>query len=133
MQTTLHSCTPTETGRWLRTHLTTDMDVLAKNLRTWRLNLSTAKNNNTATPFTLITKEAYRQLAVKLDGSTLPCNSTPTSLRVKLDRQLTFKQHIEALRGKVASRNNLLRRLAGSSWGAQKRTRIPNRRPRTRL
>ena len=35
-----------------------------------------------------------------------------------MDRQLTFKQHIEALRGKVASRNNLLRRLAGSSWGA---------------
>ena len=95
------------------------------------------KKKSTAAPFTLITKEAYRQLAVKLDagldGSTLPCKSTPTSLRVKLDRQLTFKQHIEALRGKVASRNNLLRRLAGSSWGAHTRTQIPNRRPRTRL
>ena len=37
---------------------------------------------------------------VKLDGSTLSYNSTPISLRVKLDRQLTFKLHIEALRGK---------------------------------
>ena len=58
---------------------------------------------------------------VKLDGSTLPCNSTPTSLRVKLDIQLTFKQHIAALRGKVASRNNLLRHLAGLFWGAHTR------------
>ena len=45
MQMTLHSCTRTETGRRLRTHLTTDMDALAKNLRTWRLNLSTAKKH----------------------------------------------------------------------------------------
>ena len=96
--------------------LSTDMDVFAKYLRTWRLKLSSAKT--TATPFTLNTKEAHRQLTVKLDGSTLPCNPTPTYLGVKMDRQLTFKQHIEALRGKVASRNNLLRRLAGSSWGA---------------
>ena len=96
--------------------LSTDMDVFAKYLRTWSLKLSSAKT--TATPFTLNTKEAHRQLTVKLDGSTLPCNPTPTYLGVKMDRQLTFKQHIEALRGKVASRNNLLRRLAGSSWGA---------------
>ena len=41
---------------------------------------------------------------------------------MKLDRQLTFKQHIEALRGKVTSRNDLLRRLACSSWGAHTRT-----------
>ena len=96
--------------------LSSDMDTLATYLRTWRLKLSTAKT--TSTPFTLCTKEAHRQLSVKLNGSTLPCNPTPTYLGVKLDRQLTFKQHIESLRGKVSSRNNLLRRLAGSSWGA---------------
>ena len=100
--------------------LTTDMDALAKYLRTWRLKLSTT--GTTAPPITLNTKEAHRQITVKMDGSTLPCNSTPTYLGVKLDRQLTFKQHIEALRDKVASRNNLLRRLAGSSWGAHTST-----------
>ena len=77
--------------------LTTDMDALVKYLRTWRLKLSTAKT--TATPFTLNTKEAHQQITVKLVGSTLPCNPTPTYLGVKLDRQPTFKQHIEALRG----------------------------------
>ena len=121
MQTTLHSCTPVEVGRRLRIHSQlTWMSSLLKYLRTWRLKLSSAKT--TATPFTLNTKEAHKQLTVKLDGSTLPCNPTPTYLGVKMDRQLTFKQHIEALRGKVASRHNLLRRLAGSSWGAHPST-----------
>ena len=56
--------------------LSSDMDILATYLRMWRLKLSTAKT--TSTPFTLNTKEAHRQLSVKLDGSTLPCNPTPT-------------------------------------------------------
>ena len=96
------------------------MDAFAKYLRTWRLKLSSAKT--TVTPFTLNTKEAHRQLTVRLDGSTLPCNPTPTYLGLKMDRQLTFNQHIDSLCGKVASRNNLLRRLAGSSWEAHTST-----------
>ena len=43
---------------------------------------------------------------------------TPTYLGVKLDRQLTYKEHLKSIRAKVSSRNNLLRRLAGSKWGA---------------
>ena len=37
---------------------------------------------------------------------------------MKLDRQLTYKEHLKSIRAKVSSRNNLLRRLAGSKWGA---------------
>ena len=62
------------------------------------------------------------QLTIKLDGSTLLNNPTPTYLGVKMDRQLTFKQHIEAIRGKVTAKNNLQRRFAGSSWGAHTST-----------
>ena len=89
-------------------------------LETWRLKLSVAKT--TITAFHLNTKEAHRQLTVPLNGSPLPYNPTPTYLGVKLDRQLTFKHHLESLRAKVSSRNNLLRRLAGSSWGANAST-----------
>ena len=89
-------------------------------LKTWRLKLSTAKT--TSTPFTLNRKEAYRPLSVKLNGVTLPCNPTPTYLGVKLGRQLTFKSHIKSVRGRVSARNNPLRRLAGSSWGAHTST-----------
>jgi len=35
-----------------------------------------------------------------------------------LDRQLTFRQRLEGLCGKVRTRNYRLRLLAGSTWGA---------------
>ena len=71
------------------------------------------------TAFHLNTKEAHRQLQINLDGSPLPYNPTPTYLGVKLDRQLTYRQHLELVCAKVSSRNNLLRRLAGTSWGTR--------------
>ena len=100
--------------------LTKDMTLIADYLETWRLKLSVAKTTTTA--FHLNTKEARRQLTVNLNGTPLPYNATPTYLGVKFDRQLTFKYHLESLRAKVSSRNNLLRRLAGSSWGANTST-----------
>ena len=100
--------------------LTSDMALIAGYLKTWRLKLSVAKTTSTA--FHLNTKEARRKLTVNVNGSPLPHNPTPTYLGVKLDRQLTYKQHLDSLRAKVSSRNNLLRRLAGSSWGASPST-----------
>ena len=92
------------------------MTLIAEYLETWGLTLSVAKTTSTA--FHLNTKEARRQFKVNLNGSLLPYNPTPTYLGVKPDRQLTYKQHLESLHAKVSSRNNLLRRLAGSAWGA---------------
>ena len=48
--------------------------------------------------------------------------STPTYLEVKLDRSLTFRHHLVALRKKLSSRVTLLRRLVGSGWGAGAKT-----------
>ena len=47
---------------------------------------------------------------------------TPTYLGVKLDRSLTFRRHLVALRKKLSSRVTLLRRLVGSGWGAGAKT-----------
>ena len=55
---------------------------------------------------------------VKLRDSPLTYTSCPTYLGVKLDRQLTFNQHLTALCAKISARNCLLRRLAGCNWGA---------------
>ena len=41
---------------------------------------------------------------------------------MKRDRQLTYRQHLEDLRSKISARNNLLRCLAGTSWGAKTST-----------
>ena len=52
----------------------------------------------------------------------LPLCLTPSYLAVKLDRSLTFHNHLVALRKKQSSRVTLLRRLVGSGWSAGAKT-----------
>jgi len=92
------------------------MCTIADYLSAWKLKLSVTKTTSTA--FHLNNKETKRQLVVNVRGNTLPYNPNPTYLGVKLDRQLTYKQHAEGLCQKILPRNNLLRCLAGSSRGA---------------
>ena len=65
---------------------------------------------------------AKRKLKVYNNDRLLPLCPTPTYLAVKLDRSLTFYHHLVALRKKLSSRVSLLRRLAGSAWGAGAKT-----------
>ena len=72
--------------------------------------------------FHLNIREAKRELKVYNNGRLLPFCPTPTYLGVKLDRSLTFRHHLVALRKKLFSRFTLLRRLVGSGWGAGAKT-----------
>jgi len=63
--------------------------------------------------------EAKRDLKVKYSNETLPFCSEPKYLGVTLDRSLTYRRHLESLRKKLPSPVALLRRLAGSGWGAE--------------
>ena len=72
--------------------------------------------------FHLNNREAKRELKVYNNGRLLPFCPTPTYLGVKLDRSLTFRHHLVALRKKLSSRVTLLRRLVGSGWGADAKT-----------
>ena len=74
------------------------------------------------TAFHLNNREAKRELKIFNNGKLLPYCPTPTYLGVKLDRSLTLRHHIEALRKKLSTRVTLLRRLAGSGWGAGAKT-----------
>ena len=105
--------------------LESDMMNISTYLDKWRLKLSTAKTTTIA--FHLNNREANRHLKIFVRGSLLPHQSHPTYLGVKLDRQLTYRQHLEGLRSKVSARNSLIRCLAGTSWGAKTSTlRISN-------
>ena len=74
------------------------------------------------TAFHLNNREAKRELNVYNKGKRLPFCPVPTYLGVKLDRSLTFCHHLEALRKKLTMRVALMRRLAGSGWGAGAKT-----------
>ena len=46
----------------------------------------------------------------------------PKYLGVTIDQTLGYKQHIHNTKMKVATRNNLLRKLSNSKWGAKSGT-----------
>ena len=100
--------------------LNKDMTILVDYLRKWRLQLSVGKTVSAA--YHLNNREAKRELDVFVDNKRLVCQQAPKYLGVRLDRMLNFKQHLEEVAGKVTSRVALIRRLAGTTWGASAKT-----------
>ena len=96
------------------------MSTLSAYLQTWRLKLSHTKTVMAA--FHLNNQEAKRKLKFYNNGRLLPFCPTPTYLEVKLDRSLTFCDHLVALRKKLSSRVTLLKRRVGSRRGAGAKT-----------
>ena len=96
--------------------LSKDMATLGEYLQTWKLKLSTTKTVSAV--FHPNNKEAKRELKVNFNNETLPFCSESKYLGVTLDRSLTYRRHLESLCKKLTSRVALLRRLAGSGWGA---------------
>ena len=100
--------------------LSQNMTTLSAYLQTWMLKL---RNTKTATAaFHLNNREAKRELNVYNNGNLLPPCPVPMYVRVKLDRLLTFRHHLEVLHKKLSTRVTLLMRLAGSGWGAGAKT-----------
>ena len=65
---------------------------------------------------------ANHQLNVSMSGNLLKHDPNPVYLGVTLDRTLSYKEHLSKTAAKLKSRNNLLSKLAGSSWGANAKT-----------
>ena len=96
--------------------LTKDLATVGEYLQTWKLKLNITKTVSAA--FHLNNKEAKRDLKVNCNKETLPFCSEPKYLGVTLDSPLTYHRHLESLRKKLTSHGALLRRLAGTGWGA---------------
>ena len=109
-------------GNWedLEGTLSHDKSTISAYLQTWRLKLSHTKTVTAA--FHLNNREAKRELKVYNNDRLLPFCPTPTYLKVKLNRSLTFCHHLAALRKKLSLHIILLRRLVGSGWGAGAKT-----------
>ena len=96
-------------GEWkvLERTLSEDITTLSAYLQTWRLKLSHAETVTAV--FYLHNREAKRELKVKNNSKILPFCPVLTYLGVKLDRALTYRHHLEALRKKLSTRVSLLR------------------------
>ena len=57
-----------------------------------------------------------------VDNKRLVFQQAQNYLGMRLDRMLNFKQHLEEVAGEDTSRVSLIRRLAGTTWGASAKT-----------
>jgi len=92
-----------------------DKATIGEYHQTRKLKLSTTKS--VLVVFHLNNKEAKPELKVNHNNETLPFWSEPKYLEEMLDRTLTYRWPFESLH-KILTRVALLRRLAGSGWGA---------------
>jgi len=100
--------------------LNEDMETVAEYLTKWRLQPSAAKTVSSV--FHLHNAKANQELDIYLKGQRIRHDPKPTYLGVTLDRALTFHDHLKKTAAKVGTRNNLLSKLAGTSWGASAKT-----------
>ena len=96
--------------------LTNDLTNLDMYFQQWRLRLNVEKTVSSC--FHHTNYMAKRHMEVSCGGNTIPTTPTPSTSEVTLDRSLTYAKHLAQLSMKVNARCNLLRRLAGTKWGA---------------
>ena len=81
--------------------LSQDVTTLPAYLQTWILKL---RNTKTVTAvFYLNNRESKRELNIYNNGNLFPPCPVPTYLEVKLDRSLSIRHHLEALRKKLST------------------------------
>lgn len=100
--------------------LTEDLELMAEYFRKWRLIPSALKTETSC--FHLNNSLAGTPLHISLNGTALSYNSHPKYLGITLDRTLSYKKHLTNLAAKLKSRNNILHKLAGTTWGADAET-----------
>ena len=77
---------------------------------------------STATLFTTRAKEVKIQLDLVIGNQHKPTVTRPKILGVTFDNMLTFCTHGKSVQNKMQARTNILKSLAGSSWGKDKET-----------
>ena len=80
----------------------------------WLVKLSPRKTTNTI--LSLSTKE--QKATLHINGQTLLAEDNPTYLGVTFDKRLTWKQQTEKAEARAKVRLALMKKLAGTTWGA---------------
>ena len=104
----------------IETRLTSALQQLTEYYKHNSLNANPGKTQVCA--FHLKNHLASRKLNIEWNGEKLKNDNFPVYLGVTLDRTLTYAKHVTKVKAKVATRNNLLGKLANSRWGADPHT-----------
>ena len=92
----------------------TSLDQIGSWSKQWFLTINAAK-----TTYSIFTNAIKAQKAtLKINDCTLPAEPNPTYLGVTFDRRLTWCAQIDMVTKKARERTCMMRKLAGSSWGA---------------
>ena len=75
---------------------------------------------STVTLFTLDKHQLQTHLDITLEDTQLPLERSPKILGVIMDQSLSFHKHCTYVSDRIDKRNNILKELAGSSWGQEK-------------
>ena len=90
----------------------------AKWTKQWAI--KTNANKTTFSVFSLSTK--IPKISLFIDEIALQQDDSPTYLGITFDQRLTWKQHLQKAETKAKTRLSLMRKLAGSTWGADSQT-----------
>ena len=93
------------------------VDIVTNWSKQWKLNLNATKSECSA--FSTSTKEKDKA-EITIDGKQIPYNPEPRVLGVFLDRQLTFRRHVNEVCKSVNSKMRMLAALSNTTWGWRK-------------
>ena len=97
-----------------------DLEEIIAYLKENSLLISAPKS--TVTLFSPDPHQAKTHPRILIEDSQLPLVQCPKILGVYLDTSLSFNKHSGYVEERVSNRNNILKALAGTSWGQQKET-----------
>ncbi|MCP4271485.1 MAG: reverse transcriptase-like protein, partial [Gammaproteobacteria bacterium] len=103
-----------------RAKLRKALNMLACYCNLWKMRINSQK-----TVYSIFTRShvvASKNLNLSIDGEPLQKVDNPCYLGVTLDRQMTMKPFLDSLKDKASKRLRLVKRLATTSWGADKMT-----------
>lgn len=100
-----------------RYRIQTALDMVAAWAKEWCVTINREKT--TATLFTLSPKT--QSVKLTMDNSPILMEDQQTYLGVTFDKRLTWKQHITTAEAKARRKLNIMRKLAGTNWGANEK------------
>ena len=80
------------------------------------------KINSLKTVYTVFSlAQKTEEVTLKIDNQEIPREDTPKYLGITLDKKLKWTEHLKNIESRASRRLSLMKKLAGTKWGADRR------------